>query len=82
MLIMNEFQTIPGLINNMPIKTVQTDISLHDMNTLIYKIKEQEMRMTAANIFFIDMFECPSIMRLLRMYCSTKLVQGNQSTFK
>lgn len=59
MLIMNEFQTIPGLINNVPIKTVQTDISLHDMNTLIYKIKEQEMRMTAANIFFIDMIEWP-----------------------
>ena len=59
MLIMNEFQTLHGLINNVPIKTVQTDISLHDMNILIYKIKEQEMRMTAANIFFIDMFEWP-----------------------
>ena len=57
MLIMNDFQTIHGLINNVPIKTVQTDISLHDMNTLIYKIKEQEMRMTAAYIFFIDMIE-------------------------
>ena len=56
---MNEFQTLHGLINNVPIKTVQTDISLHDMNILIYKIKEQEMRMTAANILFIDMSEWP-----------------------
>ena len=56
---MNEFQTLHGLINNVPIKTVQTDISLHDMNILIYKIKEQEMRMTAANIFFTHMIEWP-----------------------
>ena len=38
---------------------IQTDISLHDMNILIYKIKEQEMRMTAANILFIDTSEWP-----------------------
>ena len=37
------------------------------MNTLIYKIKEQKLRMTAANIFYTESFDLPSKITLPNM---------------
>ena len=65
---MNEFQTLHGLINNVPIKTVQTDNFVHDMSTLIYKIKEQKTRMTAANIFFMETMNGPSTFTIFKCH--------------